>query len=52
MITTETENLDINMAWEVVDWYRNAALLTRERDLELEAMALSALGRVYAKVKR
>ncbi|PVD22212.1 hypothetical protein C0Q70_18018 [Pomacea canaliculata] len=50
MITTGTENLDINMVWEVVDWYRNAALLTRERDLELEAMALSALGLVYAKV--
>lgn len=51
MITTETEDLNINMVWEVIDWYRNAVLLIRERDLELEAIALSSLGRVYAKVK-
>ncbi|XP_025112277.1 uncharacterized protein LOC112575014 isoform X1 [Pomacea canaliculata] len=50
MITFETEDLNINMVWEVIDWYHNAALLIRERDLELEAMALSSLGLVYAKV--
>ncbi|XP_025112284.1 uncharacterized protein LOC112575017 [Pomacea canaliculata] len=50
MITFETEDLNINMVWEVIDWYHNAALLIRERDLELEAMALYSLGRVYAKV--
>ncbi len=35
------------MIWEVIDWYKQAVVLTRESDIEVEAMAFSRLGRVY-----
>lgn len=38
------------MAWEVADWYRKAILLTKEHDIENEAIAYSRLGRLYEKV--
>jgi hypothetical protein len=46
------EVLNMDMVWEVVDLFRQAALLVRERalDLEMEAMALSDLGMVYDRV--
>nr|KAG5694170.1 hypothetical protein BaRGS_016016 [Batillaria attramentaria] len=50
LVTQNEEDLNIDMVWEVVDWFRRAAMLTREHDLEQEAMALSALGRVFDKV--
>ena len=40
----------MDMVWEVVDWLCRAAQLTRDHDLEMEAMALSSLGKVYDKV--
>ena len=40
----------MDMVWEVVDWLRQAVQLTRDRDIEMEALALSSLGKVYDKV--
>ena len=49
-VMQDGEILNIDMVLEVVDWLRRAAELTRGRDLEMEAMALSSLGKVYDKV--
>lgn len=46
----DEESLNMDMVWEVVDWLRQASQLTRGQDLEMEAMALSDLGKVYHKV--
>lgn len=35
------------MAWETVDWYKRAVLKTREVDVEMEAIALSRIGKFY-----
>lgn len=45
-----TDGLSMDGVWEAVDYYRQAVLLTRERDLENEAAAMSRLGRVYRQV--
>jgi len=44
----ESKNLD--MMWQIADMYKEAALLTREKDMESEAIALSRLGRLFDKV--
>ena len=44
------ECLNMDMVWDVVDWYKQAIILTRENDVEMEAIALSRLGRVYDKI--
>ena len=44
------ETVDINMVWEIIDWYKQAILLARELDIEQEAIAMQRIGRVYAKV--
>ncbi|XP_070196958.1 uncharacterized protein [Littorina saxatilis] len=49
-IIRDEEILNIDMVWEVVDCFSKAAMLTRDRDLELEAMALSDMGKVYDQV--
>lgn len=49
-VIQDEEILNIDMVWEVVDWLCRAAQLTRDHDLEMEAMALSSLGKVYDKV--
>lgn len=49
-VIQDEEILNIDVVWEVVDWLCRAAQLTRDHDLEMEAMALSSLGKVYDKV--
>ncbi|XP_013385178.1 uncharacterized protein LOC106155077 isoform X2 [Lingula anatina] len=49
-ILLNEEDLNISMIWEVVDWYRRAVLLTRELEVEMEAIALSRIGKVFDKV--
>ncbi|KAK7108007.1 uncharacterized protein [Littorina saxatilis] len=49
-VMRDEESLNMDMVWEVVDWLRQASQLTRGQDLEMEAMALSDLGKVYHKV--
>lgn len=44
------ETIDMNMVWEIIDWYKQAILLARELDIEQEAIAMQRIGRVYAKV--
>ncbi|XP_033114247.1 uncharacterized protein LOC117114663 [Anneissia japonica] len=46
ILTTE-EDLNIDMVWEVLDWYKKAILLTREKNLELEAIAMCRMGIIY-----
>ncbi|XP_046380640.2 uncharacterized protein LOC124151971 [Haliotis rufescens] len=49
-VIRDEEVLNIDMVWEITDWYRTAIMLTRESDLEMEAIAHSRLGRVYDQV--
>ncbi|XP_028392853.1 uncharacterized protein LOC114517357 [Dendronephthya gigantea] len=49
-VLLEEDNLNVDMVWEVVDWYKRAILLTREKDVEFEAIGHSRLGRVYDQV--
>ena len=46
-ILLDEDNLNINMVWEVVDWYKQSILLTREKDVEYEAIGHSRLGKIY-----
>lgn len=46
----DTEELNVNLIWDVVDWYRKAILLTQEHDVENEAITYSRLGHLYDKV--
>ena len=49
-ILKNEEDLNVDMVWEVCDWYKQASILTRENDVEMEAIALSRLGHVYDRV--
>ena len=44
------ENLDMDLIFDVIDWYKQAIVLAREIDLEQEAIGSSRLGVVYDKV--
>ena len=47
----DEENLNIDMIYEIIDWYKQAVLRTREMtEVEVEAIALSRIGKVYDKV--
>ena len=50
MVVRDEEILNIDMVWDVVDWLCQATQLTRDRDLEMEAVALSSLGKLYDQV--
>ncbi|KAJ8305731.1 hypothetical protein KUTeg_016276 [Tegillarca granosa] len=50
MVLIDEETLNIEMVWDIIDWYRQAIVLTRDLDMEMEAIALSRLGVVYDKV--
>ncbi|XP_048775106.2 uncharacterized protein LOC125679711 isoform X2 [Ostrea edulis] len=49
-ITRYYETVDMNMVWDIIDWYKQSILLARELDMEQEAIALGRIGRVYAKI--
>lgn len=46
----DEDNLNVDMIWEVIDWYKQSILLTREKDAEFEAIGHGRLGRVYDQV--
>ncbi|KAG0601285.1 hypothetical protein M758_11G099000 [Ceratodon purpureus] len=46
----DEEEVNLELAFEAIDLYRSAVLLTRERDIEGEAVAMSKLGKVYSEV--
>lgn len=48
----EQEELDMTLIFEVIDWYKQAVVLSREVEIEQEAIAESRLGLVYDKVLR
>ena len=48
--TQQEEELNVELIWDVIDWYKQATILARELDIEQEAIALSYLGYVYDKV--
>lgn len=46
----EQEELQMTLIFEVIDWYKQAVVLSRNVDIEQEARAESRLGYVYDKV--
>ncbi|XP_069111521.1 uncharacterized protein [Argopecten irradians] len=47
----DRENVNMDIVWDIVDWYKSAVLRTRERtEMEQEAIATSRLGKLYDKV--
>ena len=46
----DDEDLDMDLLWEAMDWFKRAELLTRELDVEQEARALSYMGKIFFKV--
>ena len=44
------EELDMNGIWQVIDFYSESIILTRENDIEQEALSLTKLGVLYHKV--
>lgn len=46
----ENEELNMDLVYESLDFYRKAALLTREKDMESEAIATSRIGRVFSEI--
>lgn len=46
----DDELINMELAVQAIDWYRQATVLTRDRDIEGEAIAMSRLGRVYSDV--
>ncbi|XP_060603257.1 uncharacterized protein LOC132756257 [Ruditapes philippinarum] len=49
-VLKDEEMLNIDMVWEIIDWYKNAILRARDVDMKQEAMALYKIGLVYDKV--
>ena len=43
----DRQNISNAMRWETLDWYKGAVLKTREVDVEMEAIALSQIGKFY-----
>ena len=46
----EAEDLDMNAIWQVIDFYTESIVLTRENDVEQEAISLTKIGILYHKV--
>ena len=46
----EDSTRNMEMGWEILDWYKKAILLTRELEVETEAIATSRVGRMFANV--
>ncbi|EDO35263.1 predicted protein [Nematostella vectensis] len=46
----EEEELNMDLIWDVIDWFKQATIFARELDLEQEAIALSRLGYVYDQI--
>ena len=44
------EDLDMKAIWQVIDFYSESIVLTRENDVEQEAISLTKLGILYHKV--
>ncbi len=32
-VTEEDDDLNIDMVWEIIDWFKNAIVLTREKEV-------------------
>jgi len=45
-----SEDLNMDLVYTVIDKYRHAVVLTREIEIEVEAIALSRLGKLYDQV--
>ena len=46
----DVEDLDVNAIWQVIDYYTESVVLTRENDVEQEAISLTKIGILYHKV--
>lgn len=49
-LVIEEESLNIDMIWDIIDWFQQAIILAREKDIEVEAIASSNLGYIYDKI--
>ncbi|KAL5007138.1 hypothetical protein ScPMuIL_015944 [Solemya velum] len=50
-VLRDEENLNVDMVWEVIDWYKKSVLQTREvTEVEQEAISLARIGKVYGKI--
>ncbi|XP_050406722.1 uncharacterized protein LOC126822039 [Patella vulgata] len=49
MISNE-EEINFDIIWDIIDKYRRVIILTREKEIELEAIASSRIGKIYHKV--
>ena len=45
-ILLDEETLNIDMVWEIIDWYKDSILKGRDLDIKQEAMSLSRIGKV------
>ena len=48
LLNDDTPNM--NLVFEAMDWFKNAALKAREFDLEQEAIACHHIGRIFEKI--
>jgi hypothetical protein len=46
----DEESINFESIWEIVDWYKDSIIKTRDHDLECEAEVSSDLGYVYDKI--
>lgn len=49
-ILNDSDDLNIEMAWQICDNLRHSIVLTRGKDLENEAIASSLLGRIFGRI--
>ncbi|XP_050391723.1 uncharacterized protein LOC126810603 [Patella vulgata] len=50
VVVSEEENINFDVIWDIIDWYRKVINLTRENDIEMEAIAHCRIGKVYDKI--
>lgn len=43
----DQESVDMEILWSAVDRYRESIVLTKEKDVEFEAIGYSCLGKIY-----
>jgi len=49
-LITQSESVNIELLWEIIDHYKSAILKCREKNIEIEAECLSKIGTIYEKI--
>ncbi|KAK6169075.1 hypothetical protein SNE40_020196 [Patella caerulea] len=50
VVVSEEENVNFDVVWDIIDWYRKAINLTHGNDIEMEAIAHGRIGKIYDKI--